>query len=108
MTHWIDVCCIDDLQIDSGICVLVAGQQIAVFYRSLRGTVYATNNFDPFSGVNVLSRGLTGDVDGQPFVASPLYKHRFNLETGVCFEDSSVSIQTYPIRLEGDCVQINI
>ena len=108
MTNWIDVCCVEDLQIDSGICVLVTGIQIAVFYQFISENIYAISNFDPFSGVNVLSRGLIGDIDGQPVVASPLYKQHFNLKTGLCLEDGSVRILTYPVRIQGDSVQIII
>lgn len=32
MENWLEVCSIDDLQPDSGICALVGGQQVAIFY----------------------------------------------------------------------------
>jgi len=31
MSTWIDVCGIDDLQADSGVCALVKGKQVAIF-----------------------------------------------------------------------------
>ncbi len=31
MAQWIDVCSVDDLQPDSGVCALVEGEQVAIF-----------------------------------------------------------------------------
>jgi len=108
MAEWIDIGSVDDLQPDSGVCALVAGQQVAVFYMPKDGVVYAIHNYDPFGKANVLSRGLIGDIAGQPTVASPLYKQHFNLETGVCLEDETVHIPAYPARIAGGRVQVNI
>ncbi|MDO9104068.1 MAG: nitrite reductase small subunit NirD [Methylovulum sp.] len=105
---WINVCGVDDLQADSGVCALVAGQQVALFYMPKDGAVFAVHNYDPCGKANVLSRGLIGDIAGQPVVASPLYKQHFNLETGVCLEDETVCIPVYPVRIDGGNVQINM
>ncbi|MDP2901904.1 MAG: nitrite reductase small subunit NirD [Methylovulum sp.] len=105
---WIDVCSTDELQPDSGVGVAVAGQQVALFYMLKDERIYATSNFDPFGNANVLSRGLIGDIGGQPMVASPLYKQHFNLETGVCLEEDAVQIPVYPVRIAEGRVQINI
>jgi nitrite reductase (NADH) small subunit len=48
--------------------------------------VLAIDNLDPCSGASVLSRGLVGDADGVPTVASPMYKQRFDLRTGQCLD----------------------
>ena len=58
--------------------------------------VFAVENYDPFSNANVMSRGLVGDLQGQIVVASPVYKQHFNLRTGRCLEDESVSLRTWP------------
>lgn len=108
MTQWIDVCSVDHLQPDSGVCALVGGQQVAIFYMPKVKAVYAINNYDPFGCANVLSRGIIGDINGQPVVASPLYKQHFNLNTGVCLEDETVKIPAYAIRIENGSVQVSI
>jgi NAD(P)H-dependent nitrite reductase small subunit len=108
MSEWIDVCSVDDLQADSGVCVWADGRQIALFYMPKEQAVYAVDNFDPFGKINVLSRGMIGDIGGQPMVASPLYKQHFNLETGVCFEDETVKIETYGVRIENRRVSVNV
>ena len=105
---WIDVCSEDDLQPDSGICALVENKQVAIFYMPKEDAVYAINNHDPFGKANVLSRGLIGDINGVPMVASPLYKQHFNLLTGECLEDFSVSVESYAVRIENGRVEVSI
>ncbi|WP_150048217.1 nitrite reductase small subunit NirD [Methylomonas rhizoryzae] len=108
MTTWIDVCHIDDLQPDSGVCALVKGKQVAIFYLTRPKAVYAIGNFDPFSDANVLSRGMIGDLGGKLMVASPMYKQHFDLTTGVCFEDTQIRVPAYPARINGDRVEIQL
>jgi NAD(P)H-dependent nitrite reductase small subunit len=108
MAGWQTVCSVADLQADSGICALVEGRQVAIFYMPKDKAVYAINNYDPFGHANVLSRGIIGDINGQPVVASPLYKQHFNLNTGVCLEDETVTLPTYAVRIENGCVQVSI
>lgn len=108
MTEWIDVCGADDLQPNSGICALVKGKQVAIFYFPKEQALFAINNYDPIGHANVLSRGMIGDLNGQPVVASPLYKQHFNLQTGVCVEDAAVSVPVYPIRIENGRVAVGV
>ncbi len=108
MSQWIDVCSIDDLQPDSGICALVEDHQVAIFYMPKNQAVYAINNYDPFGKANVLSRGLIGDLGGEPMVSSPLYKQHFNLKTGTCFEDEAIKVETYAIRMENGRVEVAV
>jgi len=103
---WESVCQFDDLIDNIGVCVLVNDKQIAVFRLSDSRKLYAIDNLDPFSHANVLSRGMSGDLKGQPVVASPIYKQHFNLDTGQCLEDESVKIPVYPIRVVDGNVQI--
>ena len=108
MARWQNVCSVDDLQPDSGVCALVEGRQVAIFYMPKDNVVYAIDNYDPFGCANVLSRGIIGDINGQPVVASPLYKQHFNLQTGGCLEDEAVTIPAYGIRIENGKVQVSI
>ncbi len=108
MTRWQDVCRVDDLQPDSGVCALVEDRQVALFYMPKEAAVYAIDNYDPFGKANVLSRGIIGDISGQPVVASPLYKQHFNLQTGVCLEDETITVPAYAVRIENGSVQVSI
>jgi len=108
MSHWIDICPLEDLQENSGVCALVEGKQIAIFYMPKENALYAIDNYDPFGKVHVLSRGLIGDIQGEPMVASPLYKQHFSLKTGQCFEDEDVKNTVYAIRIENKRVEISL
>jgi len=108
MTSWIDICSLDDLQPDSGVCALVAGQQVALFYLTKTRQVFAVDNFDPIGKANVLSRGMIGDLGGEPMLASPLYKQHYSLKTGACFEYADITIRTYPVRTDNNRVAVLI
>ncbi|MFF3493674.1 nitrite reductase small subunit NirD [Streptomyces sp. NPDC002795] len=89
------VCEPSRLSAGRGVAVLLPdGRQAAVF-MDRAGRVYAIDNTDPFTGASVLSRGLLGSAEGRPFVASPLLKQRFDLETGRCLDDDGVTVTTY-------------
>jgi nitrite reductase (NADH) small subunit len=103
----VEVCRLDDLVPDRGVCALVAGAPVAVFRCAPRDELYAVANHDPFSGASVLSRGIVGSIGGRPVVASPLYKNRFDLRTGTSLDDPSVRIRVYTVRLAGGRVLVN-
>ncbi|MGH8547328.1 MAG: nitrite reductase small subunit NirD [Methylococcales bacterium] len=104
--QWVTVCDTSDLKPNAGVCALVHGRQVAIFYLELDDRIYAIDNYDPIGKANVLSRGVVGDIKGQVVVASPLYKQHFNLETGQCLEKESVKVATFPVRIQGSAVQI--
>ena len=98
------VCGLEDIVPDTGVCVLVGGEQVAVF--RVGDQVFALGNRDPFSGANVLSRGIVGDLNGELVVASPVYKQHFSLLTGRCLEDASVRVPVYRVRLDDSNVLV--
>lgn len=102
-----DICALEDILPLSGVGALVNGEQVAIFRTDAAETVYAVSNFDPFSGANVLSRGLVGSVDGKLVVASPLYKQHFDLATGECIEDASVTLATWQASVENGRVLLS-
>ncbi|WP_432010705.1 nitrite reductase small subunit NirD [Streptomyces cucumeris] len=96
---WFTICELTDLVPGRGVAALLPdGTQVAVF-QDRAGRAHAIGNRDPFTGAYVLSRGLLGTAGGRPFVASPLLKQRFDLETGRCLDDETVSVTAYATRL---------
>ena len=104
---WVPVCPVTRLTPDRGVAALVGAEQVAVFLLAT-GELYAIGNHDPFSGASVLSRGLVGDADGVPTVASPVYKQRFDLRTGRCLDDDAVQLVTWPVRTEAGIVEVGV
>ncbi|GAM60705.1 nitrite reductase (NAD(P)H) small subunit [Vibrio ishigakensis] len=56
----------------------------------------------------MLSRGIIGSIEGEPYVASPLYKQHFHLQTGACLEEPEQQIKTYPVRAHEGEIQVSI
>lgn len=104
------VCKLTDILPDTGVCALVEGQQVAVFHikNGNESALYAISNHDPFSGANVLSRGMVGGTGEAVYVASPIYKQRFNLATGECLDDETVSVESFAAELDGDQVMVGV
>ncbi|HTJ92773.1 MAG TPA: nitrite reductase small subunit NirD [Pararobbsia sp.] len=98
---WTPVCAIDDIVPNTGVCALVDDTHVAVF-RVEHGEpgVYAIGNYDPASHASVLSRGLIGSVGERLVVASPIYKHHFDLRTGECLEEPDMSVRAFATRIE--------
>ena len=106
--NWMEVCQLDDLIINDGVNSLVGDQQIAIFRTSEDDKIYAIGNYDPIGKAYVLSRGIVGDIKGEPVVASPLYKQHFSLQTGQCLEDDDVRVPAYPVKVVDGMVQIQV
>jgi nitrite reductase (NADH) small subunit len=110
MTHrWIRVCRFRDLLPERGAAVLLeTGEQVAIF-RTYDGGLYAISNRDPFSGAQVLSRGIVGTREGAPTVASPMHKQVFDLRTGVCLDDHAdpdIRVAVFEVRVRDGDVEV--
>tara|TARA_R110002051_G_scaffold75005_5_gene136709 strand:+ start:754 stop:1140 length:387 start_codon:yes stop_codon:yes gene_type:complete len=110
------ICNLNDIIPETGVCALVDGKQIAIF-RTKHNHLFALDNYDPFSQANVLSRGLIGGTtvtndagidEAILYVASPIYKQRFNLATGQCLDDESIKLNTYQVALNEDDVVVQL
>jgi nitrite reductase (NADH) small subunit len=104
---WLDVCALEDIIPNTGVCALAGKRQIAVF-RVGADELYALSNFDPFGKAFVLSRGIVGDKAGVPKVTSPLFKHGFDLRSGVSLDDPAVRVPSFPVRLKDGRVELQI
>jgi len=99
-TEWTAVCGVEDILPDTGVCALVRGEQVAIFRLSANDGVYAIGNVDPHSGAAVLARGLVGSLGERIVVASPIYKHHFDLRTGECLEAPDTAVPAYAVRVD--------
>ena len=92
----VPICPLDALTPERGAAALLPdGTQIAVFLLD-DGSVRAVQQHDPYSGANILSRGLVGThlltVEGEaegrlvPTLSSPMYKQSWDLDTGAVLD----------------------
>lgn len=104
--QWTTVCALEAIAPNTGANALIGSDQVAIFRIGDTEEVYAVSNFEPFSKAYVLSRGIVGDRAGVLKVASPIYKQNFNLKTGECLDDETVTIPVYPARVVDGQVQV--
>ena len=106
--RWTYVCRVEDILPNSGVCAKVGADQVAVFRvcDASGEHLYALSNRDPRSGANVLSRGLVGDLQNEPVVASPVYKQHYCLASGRCLEDEALNVPVYAVRVHEGLVLV--
>jgi NAD(P)H-dependent nitrite reductase large subunit/NAD(P)H-dependent nitrite reductase small subunit len=108
MNGILDVCALDDILPDTGVCAFVEGRQVAIFRVGEGEQIYAIGNYDANSGANILARGIVGDLEGRLVVASPIYKQHFDLKTGECIENPTASVRMYGVKVENGRVLLNV
>ncbi|MDZ5459613.1 nitrite reductase small subunit NirD [Azohydromonas lata] len=106
-TTWTPVCAVEDIVPNTGVCALVQERHVAVFrVEDDVQRLYAIDNFDPNAQASVLSRGLVGNLGARIVVASPIYKHHFDLSNGECLEAPENSVKAYAVRVQDGLVSI--
>ncbi len=106
--EWVAVCTMRQLFPERGVAVLVGDEQVALF-RVRAGTddfVYAVGHRDPFCDANVIARGIVGSVGDRDTVASPMYKHVFDLATGECLAAPEVRLPVFRTWVAGGVVYV--
>ncbi|GLZ85701.1 nitrite reductase small subunit [Metapseudomonas resinovorans] len=109
-SRWQAVCGRQDLVPNSGVVAWVSNIQVALFY--LKGEegeqLFAVQNHDPLAQANVIGRGIIGHLGGDLVIASPLYKQHYRLEDGSCLEYPEQKLRVWPVRLQGDVVEVGV
>lgn len=103
-TQWHSVCELADLEEGWGRSAVLQGEVVALFRCA--GHIYALDGMDPVAGVAVMALGLVGDCQGEPMVASPIYKQRYSLRDGHCFDNPSLHLKSWPVRIEGERISL--
>lgn len=107
-SEWHSVGKVWDFPKDGGATIKYGAVQIAVFNFASRGEWYATQNMCPHKKAFVLGRGILGDAAGTPKVACPLHKKTFSLETGKSLQGEEYHLHTFPVRIDGDDVLLEL
>lgn len=105
---WIKVGNVKDFRPNVGTPILYGDSQLAVFNNEMRGEWYCTQNMCPHKQAFVLSQGIIGSASGTPKVACPLHKKTFSLEDGEQIGDGDLKILTFPIKIEGEDVLVEL
>jgi nitrite reductase (NADH) small subunit len=81
--------------------VSVNGQELLLV--NLKGTIYALENECPHQG-SPLTAGIVKDEA----ISCPRHGYHFALATGVCREYAEYQLRTFPARIEGDEIWVEL
>ncbi|QIK84530.1 nitrite reductase small subunit NirD [Sanguibacter sp. HDW7] len=108
MSTWTPVCDLSALDPERGVAALVDGVQVALFLLD-DGRVLGVANHDPFSGANVVSRGIVGSRGERTTVTSPMHKQVWDLVTGECLDAAGkepVDLPAFPVEVRDGVVHV--
>src|SRR5437762_5881992 len=99
MPEFVKVAGAGDVAPGSGVVAEVKGQSVAVF--NVDGTYYAIDNTCVHRGGPLGEGELEGDI-----VTCPWHAWQYNVRTGVSTTNSSASVKTYQVKVEGSDVKV--
>jgi len=101
MAQFVKVASLSELAAGTGKAVEVQGKSIAVF--NVNGKMYATDNACLHQGGPLGEGMLEDDV-----VTCPWHMWQYNVRTGENLEDNMLKVETYPVRVSGDDIEVEI
>jgi nitrite reductase (NADH) small subunit len=101
MGEFHSVCRVADLVEGEGKTVVVKGKLIAVF--RLDGCYYAIDDTCPHMGAS-----LSGGYVENGIVTCPWHAWRFRLSDGAWADNPRLKIGCYPVRVEGEEIQVQV
>lgn len=81
--------------------VTVQGQDLALF--NIEGAYYCIDNFCPHSGGPLAEGWVEGEM-----VMCPWHAWQFNVKTGRMAYNEQVCVASYPCKIEGDSVLVEV
>ena len=101
MSSFHTVCKREDLSEGEGKTVCVGTKLIALFCRG--GEIYAIDDVCPHMGASLGSGQLEGDI-----VTCPWHGWRFRITDGTWADNPRIKIKSFPVRVVGDDVQLEV
>ncbi len=101
MAEFVKVAKLADLPPGTCKAVQVSGRAIAIY--NVSGTVFATDNTCLHQGGPLGDGFLDGDI-----ITCPWHLWEYNVRTGEKVGEPSLRVATYPVRVEGDEIQVAV
>jgi len=101
MSEYTQIASTADLQPGHGKCFDVGGTQVGLF--NVDGVFYAINNVCP----HAMGPLAEGDLEDK-VISCPVHGWNFDVTTGECAFMPGVSVKTYPCKVEGDQVLVQV
>ncbi len=99
MAEFTKVAKVSEVPKGSGKVIEAAGKTLAVF--NCDGTFYATDNTCKHQGGPLGEGSVSGTT-----VTCPWHGWDYDVATGVCGLDDAVTVQTFPVKVEGDDILV--
>jgi 3-phenylpropionate/trans-cinnamate dioxygenase ferredoxin subunit len=101
--EWVEACAVDDIE-EEDVIRFDHGERTFAIYRTDKGDYYASDGYCTHEKFH-LSKGLViGSV-----IECPKHNGRFDIPTGTAKRAPvCVNLKTYPVKIEGDKVLIQI
>lgn len=80
MSQWKDICKIDDILPETGVCALLGDEQVAIFRPYHSDQVFAISNIDPFLRVQRAVTRADCGTPGRAVGRQPAEKTAFSLK----------------------------
>lgn len=81
--------------------VSIAGREILLV--NVKGSIYAVENECPHQG-SPMNAAIVKDG----YISCPRHGYRFSLTDGSCAEHPECTLATFPVRLDGDAISIDL
>ena len=101
MSEFVKIAVVKDVPVGTGISIEAQGKAIALF--NCDGTFLAIDDTCPHQGGPLGEGELAGTV-----VTCPWHEWRFDARTGINTDDATCKVQSYPVKLEGSDVLIQL
>jgi nitrite reductase/ring-hydroxylating ferredoxin subunit len=102
MSEFVKVAQVTDVPVGSGISITTgSGKEIALF--NCDGAFFALDNTCPHQGGPLGEGELAGTV-----VTCPWHEWHFDTRTGVNTDDATCKVASYPVRVEGNDVLVQL
>ena len=98
---WIEVSTTEGISTDRGKSIETEGIPIALF--KVGDTIYAIDNVCPHKGGALAEGSFKGCV-----VTCPWHGWEFNVTTGAMSMNPSIKVKSYPVKLNGSTISIQI
>jgi len=90
-----------DIEPGKGVLARVGGSEVAIF--NIDGNFYAIQNQCAHRGGPLSEGACEGKV-----VTCPWHGWQYDVSTGACPDNPKVKVQSYPVKVEGDDVWVEV
>ncbi len=101
MAKWVKVSTLTEVQPGTSKTCTVNGKEFGVY--NVEGKVYTTENTCYHQGAPLADGRLEGKV-----ITCPWHSWKYDVTNGQCTRDESIIIKTFPTKVEGDDILIEI